>query len=65
MILEITPPTPPTPPIIYFMIIKYINKIRKHREMVRNKVGGVVGGVINSGGGKLFEYNIYSFEVFY
>ena len=47
------------------MIRKILIKIIKVWEMVRNRTGGVFGGVADFGGGKLFKINIYSFEVFY
>jgi hypothetical protein len=47
------------------MIRKILIKIIKVWEMVRNRTGGVFGGVEDFGGGKLFKYNIYSFKIFY
>ena len=44
------PPKPPNPPIIYFMIRKILIKIRKEWEMVRTRLGGVVGGYEILGG---------------
>jgi hypothetical protein len=38
------PPHPPHPPIIYFMIRKILIKIRKEWKMVREKMGGLMGG---------------------
>jgi hypothetical protein len=34
-------------------------------ENGKRENGGAYGGLRIFGGGKLFEYNIYSFEVFY
>ncbi len=50
-IFKITPHTPPYPPIIYFMIRYIYINILKVSGMVRERTGGVGGGVVDFVGG--------------
>jgi hypothetical protein len=47
------PPNPPKSPIIYFMIRNIYINIIKVSGMVRERAGGVSGGVVDFGGGRI------------